>query len=65
MKKALIIIGIVLAVAVIGYLVYIRLRKKGVIGSGEDCCAWDSAGNCKRKKVNGECPKSDSGSGIK
>ena len=63
MNKTLKISLIVAAVIIIAFVVYIILRKKGVIGGG-DCCTWDSAGNCKRKKVNGECPKS-SGPGIK
>ena len=49
MKKTLIIVGVVLVVAVIGYVVYIRLRKTGVIKGNTDCCGWDAKGNCTTK----------------
>ena len=63
MNKTLKISLIVAAVIIIAFVVYIILRKKGVIGSFSNCCSWDSAGNCKTKKVNGECPRSGSGPG--
>jgi hypothetical protein len=58
MNKTLKISLIAVVVIIIAVIVYFLLRKQGVIGSFSNCCSWDSAGNCKTKKVNGECPRS-------